>query len=61
MHFLITRPQPDADDLAKTLMALGHQCTLSPLMEIKHLPPPAIDLTHTQAIIILPVAMHCAQ
>ena len=52
MHFLITRPQPDADNLAKTLKARGHQCTISPLIELEYLTPPALDLTDAQAIII---------
>jgi uroporphyrinogen-III synthase len=34
MRFLITRPKPDADALAKQLQALGHTSWLSPVMEV---------------------------
>jgi uroporphyrinogen-III synthase len=35
MRVLVTRPQPDADELAARLRALGHEAIVSPLMDIR--------------------------
>ena len=43
MRFLITRPRPDADELAAMLEARGHETLISPVMEVvfhKVAPPP---------------------
>lgn len=42
MRLLVTRPQPDADDLAATLRQMGHEAVVSPLLEIvcRALPAP---------------------
>ncbi len=50
MRLLITRPQPDADELAADLSARGHTCVIAPVLEI--LPRDAeIDLSNVQALL----------
>lgn len=45
MHILVTRPEPDARDLQALLEGLGHEVTVSPLIEIvdEPLPPDVLD------------------
>jgi len=50
MRLLITRPQPDADELAADLSARGHTCVIAPVLEI--VPRDAeIDLSNVQALL----------
>lgn len=51
MRLLITRPQPDADQLDSELTARGHTCLIAPGLEIVHLQA-AIDLDGVQAILV---------
>jgi uroporphyrinogen-III synthase len=41
MRLLVTRPQPEADSLARRLAALGHRVTIQPLMDVRLNPQPA--------------------
>jgi len=52
MHFLITRPEPDASRLASELTKSGHQCTISPLLTLNYLDPGITTLTSAQGLII---------
>jgi len=52
MHFLITRPEPDASHLADELAKSGHQCTLSPLLTLKFPDPGELKLNNAQGLII---------
>jgi uroporphyrinogen-III synthase len=51
MRLLVTRPQPDADQLAAELTARGHSSLIAPVLEITHLGT-AIDLDGVQAILV---------
>lgn len=50
MRVLVTRPEPDASDLARALEAMGIDSVLAPLMEI-HDRPQAVSLDGVQAIL----------
>lgn len=50
MHFLVTRPEPEAADFAAALRTHGHEVSVAPLLTIRPLAPP-IDLTGVQALI----------
>jgi uroporphyrinogen-III synthase len=41
MRLLVTRPQPDASETARRLVALGHAVEVAPMMEIAFSPEPA--------------------
>ena len=41
MRLLVTRPQPEADQTAAALAALGHAPLLAPMLRTQLLPPPA--------------------
>ncbi|MCB1489978.1 MAG: uroporphyrinogen-III synthase [Bauldia sp.] len=42
MRLLVTRPQPDADETARALRALGHEVIVEPMTVINFQPPPDI-------------------
>lgn len=52
MRMLLTRPQGDAEDLAKRLRAAGHEVILAPLLEIIPLPGPALDVKNAAAVLL---------
>ena len=51
MRLLITRPQPDADQLAAELTARGHSSLIASSLEITYFRTP-IDLDGVQAILV---------
>jgi len=51
MHFLITRPQPDAAPMAERLKEAGHQCTLSPLLKLSYRQPQGLTPGDAQGLI----------
>lgn len=51
MHFLLTRPYEDSDRLAHDLRELGVKSHCDPLLTIKYLNSPEIDLANFQAIL----------
>lgn len=51
MRLLITRPQPDADQLHAELTARGHTCLIAPALDIVHLDA-NIDFDGVQAILV---------
>lgn len=51
MHILITRPEADAADLAKTLAARNIDTTIEPLLVIQPAAAAAIDLDGVQAVL----------
>ena len=51
MRVLITRPSEDAERLAADLRSRGHEPILSPLMEIRYLDGPEIQLGDFQAVL----------
>lgn len=51
MHLLITRPGDDGARLAETLLQMGHDPILEPLLTIRHFDGPALDLSGVQAIL----------
>lgn len=52
MRLLLTRPLADAEPLARTLAARGHEVVLCPLMRIRHLPSACLDATDVQAFLL---------
>jgi uroporphyrinogen-III synthase len=52
MRILVTRPEPDAAALARTLVALGHETITDPLLEPALLPPAATDLAGAGALAV---------
>ncbi len=52
MHFLVTRPQKDADSLASSLLARGHTVTVDPLLSIVFHPETPLTRTGVQALLI---------
>lgn len=50
MRILITRPREDAEGVAKILRDLGHEPVIAPLLEIKYLSRPPLNLDHVQAL-----------
>lgn len=52
MHVLLTRPMEDSGPLARRLEALGHQVTSAPVMSIRHLDGPTLDLAPYQALLL---------
>lgn len=51
MRVLVTRPEPDASQTAKRLLALGHEPTVAPLLRIIFAPPP-VEIPEPAAIIL---------
>lgn len=51
MRVLITRPQPDADELAARIASMGHTAFIEPLLNIVFEQGPELDLRQTQALI----------
>ncbi|TDI58324.1 MAG: uroporphyrinogen-III synthase [Alphaproteobacteria bacterium] len=52
MRILVTRPQPDADQLATVLVARGHEVIVEPLMTIDYDAGAKISVEGAQAILI---------
>ncbi len=52
MHVLITRPQADAEALARALEARGHSTLIAPLLTIEPIPGAVPDLEGVQAIVL---------
>ncbi len=51
MRVLITRPWDDAEPLAAALRARGVESTVTPLLDIRNLPGPPLDLGGVQALL----------
>jgi len=51
MRVLVTRPEDDAHETAARLVALGHQAIVTPLIAIRFLGGPEIDLRGVQALV----------
>jgi len=51
MRVLVTRPEPDAIHTAALLAGLGHEPVFAPLIELRFLPGPDVDLTGVQALL----------
>ena len=51
MRVLVTRPEDDARETAVRLKALGHEPILAPLISIRFIDGPDIDLAGVQALI----------
>lgn len=51
MRVLVTRPEDDARETAARLKALGHQPIVAPLISIKFIDGPDIDLARVRALI----------
>lgn len=51
MHFLVTRPQPESEDMQRRLESLGHQVSLAPLMRIEDCPA-HLALEGVQALLV---------
>ncbi|MCF3628059.1 uroporphyrinogen-III synthase [Thalassospiraceae bacterium LMO-SO8] len=49
---LVTRPEQDAAATAARLMDLGHAAIVTPLMDIRFVAGPALDLTGIQALLV---------
>ncbi|MFC7333826.1 uroporphyrinogen-III synthase [Rhodocista pekingensis] len=49
---LVTRPQPEADQTAAELAARGFTTLIEPLLEVRLLPGPALDLAGVQALLL---------
>lgn len=52
MRVLVTRPEPDAGDLARRLAALGHEPVLAPLLVVRLIEPQISDIAGIQAAIV---------
>jgi uroporphyrinogen-III synthase len=52
MRVLITRPRPDADELAERLHALGHATIIEPLIDIVFADGPNLELSGAQALLL---------
>jgi len=51
-RLFVTRPEQDAGATARRLAELGHRAILAPLMEVRVLPGPALDLAGVQAVLL---------
>lgn len=51
MRVLITRPEPEASELASALKALGHSAFVEPMLTIEIDPGPQIDTAGVQALV----------
>jgi uroporphyrinogen-III synthase len=51
MRLLVTRPEPEASDLARTLTGMGHQVIVQPLVRMEPNPEPA-GLPQPSAIVV---------
>ena len=52
MQLLVTRPQPDADELAQALRGLGHEVIVEPLLEFEPHDLGSLSFGDAQAIIV---------
>ncbi|MFN3232974.1 MAG: uroporphyrinogen-III synthase [Alphaproteobacteria bacterium] len=51
MRILITRPRDDAEDLAHTLVSLGHEPLIEPMLNIRLGTAPRLDIDGAQALL----------
>lgn len=51
MRVLVTRPQDDAQETAARLAALGHEAIVAPLIAVKFIEGPNVDLSDIQAFL----------
>jgi uroporphyrinogen-III synthase len=49
---LVTRPLPEAEETAARVRALGHACLIEPMLEIRPIPGPSLDLAGVQALLV---------
>ena len=52
MRILVTRPEPDASQLAGVLVAAGHEAVLEPLMTIEYEADAALNLSGVQGVLL---------
>lgn len=52
MRVLVTRPEEDARETATRLKGLGHEPILAPLISIRFIDGPSIDLTQVRALVV---------
>jgi uroporphyrinogen-III synthase len=52
MHLIVTRPQPDAEELQRKLEVKGHRVSVAPLLDIRMGPQRAIASRGYQAVLI---------
>lgn len=52
MHILVTRPEPEASELARRLNHLGHEATIAPMLRYESAAAGPIDLDGVQALIV---------
>lgn len=52
MHLIVTRPQPDAEELQRTLEVRGHRVSVAPLLDIRMGPQRPIANRPYQAVLI---------
>lgn len=51
MRILITRPRQDGEDIARRLAGMGHESLLAPLLAVRFLEGPPLDLAGVQAVL----------
>jgi uroporphyrinogen-III synthase len=52
VRILVTRPLPDGEAIARRLAAMGHQALLAPLLTVKFLEGPPLNLASVQAVLV---------
>lgn len=52
MRVLVTRPEPDAGEIAARLAAMGHEAVVDPLLEVELLPPAPDLLSGAAALVV---------
>lgn len=52
MRILITRPEPDASELAATLASRGHDTLVDPMLDVRSEPEPDLDLDGVTGLIV---------
>lgn len=52
MHVLVTRPEEDADGFAAALAARGHRASIDPMLVVRRLDGPPLDLAGAQALVM---------
>lgn len=52
MHILVTRPVEDAEGFAAALRARGHRASIDPMLVVRHLEGPPLDLAGVQALVM---------
>lgn len=52
MRVLVTRPKEDADGFTAALAARGHRASIDPMLVVRHLEGPPLDLAGAQALVM---------